>query len=58
MNTERMRNVIVKRTAQMNSTKTRSGQTNTSSSRSRLGRGRAFGAGCETDRVSTAIART
>src|SRR6266508_1236172 len=41
MNTERIRNVIVNRTAEMNSTKTRSGQTNTSSSRSRFGRGRA-----------------
>src|SRR5256885_11049443 len=39
--TERITKVIVNRTAEMNSTKTRSGQTSTSSSRSRLGRGRA-----------------
>src|SRR6266540_2983415 len=39
--TERMTKVIVNRTAEMNSTKTRSGQTRTSSSRSRFGRGRA-----------------
>ena len=41
ISTERMTKVIVNRTAEMNSTKTRSGQTSTSSSRSRFGRGRA-----------------
>src|SRR5713101_3080256 len=45
MRTDRRRNVIVNNTAEMNSTKTRSGQTSTSSSRSRFGRGRAVVAG-------------
>src|SRR3989337_2618141 len=45
MKTERMRKVMVKTTAEMNSMKTRSGHTSTSSSRSRLGRGRAGWAG-------------
>src|SRR3990172_4780745 len=41
MKTESIRKLIVKRTAAMNSMNTRSGQTRTSSSRSRLGLGRA-----------------
>ena len=54
MNTETMRKVMVNRTAEMNSMNTRCGQTSTSSSRSRLGRGLA-GAAAASRCASVAI---